>query len=105
MTGNPGYGGDSRRRTAGRPRKNVYVSGVRYAQSSVLHDSTGTPRVITTFSRAGGPAGLAGREAVVIITHSELGAILGAVPAQVIPARLQRCYVDVIRWLEKGLLA
>jgi hypothetical protein len=95
---------ESRRRTAGRPRKAVYVSGVRYAQSSVPHDSTGTPRVIATFSRAGGPAGLAGREAVVIITHAELGTLLGSVPAQVIPAGLQKCYVDVIRWLEKGPL-
>lgn len=101
----PEYENLPARRTAGRPRKAVYVSGIQYARSSIPHDRTGTPRIIATFSRAGGPAGLAGREAVVIIHHTELGTLLGAVPVQVIPAELQKCYVDVIRWLEKGPLS
>lgn len=93
------------RRTAGRPKLAIYASGVRYAQSSLPHDNAGTPRVVATLARAGGPAGMKGRTVVMTATHADLATLLGAIPASVIPAELQGCYIAVIRWLDRGPLA
>lgn len=69
-----------KQRRRGRPLAAVYVSRLRYAQSSSPHGVQG--KIILDFERAGGFAALAGRQAVVTMTHAELAEALKALPAK-----------------------
>ena len=89
-----------KRRPRGRPRAAIYVSRLRYAQSSLPHGVAG--KVILDFGLTGGLAAFEGREAVVTMTHAELGQALGAVPAGDAPETVTAAITILRAWLGQG---